>query len=156
MPEIAVLALGNQYFGDDSVGILIARMLRDKLPPSVTLMECSSAFDALMNSPDCDTIIIVDSFLSDEPGSLSIEVRERKGSEEHNFQVDPHDMDVDKLMDMLWSFKKSLRKIVFIGIGVSEIELGESVTPAVSRGMEAAVDLITQWIRDLTGEEAYP
>ena len=150
MPEIVVLGIGNQYVGDDSAGIITARTLRKKLPPSVTVMECSSPFDALMNSPDCDIMIIVDSFLSENPGSLSVEVRERIEHKEEYSMLDPHDIDVDKLMDLLWLFKKSLKRIIFIGIGINKIELGESISPAVSYGIDLAVNLIVSEINRLS------
>ncbi|RZN58981.1 MAG: hypothetical protein DSO07_04570 [Thermoproteota archaeon] len=153
MPDIVVLGIGNQYAGNDSAGVIVARMLREKLPPSITVMECSSAFDALMNSPDCSVMIIVDSFLSENPGSLLIETRERKNEEYETFQIDPHDIDVDKLLNLLWFFKKSLKKILFIGIGVNEIDLGENIAPAVSNGIDVAVSLIMNEINRLNEEQ---
>jgi hydrogenase maturation protease len=152
MPDIVVLGIGNQYAGNDSAGVIVARMLREKLPPSITVMECSSAFDALMNSPDCSVMIVVDSFLSENPGSLLIETRERKNEEYETFQIDPHDIDVDKLLNLLWLFKKSLKKILFIGIGVNEIDLGEGIASAVSSGIDLAVNLIMSEIGKLSGE----
>jgi Ni,Fe-hydrogenase maturation factor len=33
MPDIVVLGIGNQYAGNDSAGVIVARILREKLPP---------------------------------------------------------------------------------------------------------------------------
>ena len=153
MPEIVVLGIGNDYIGNDSIGVIVARKLRERLPSSVTVMECPSAFDALMNSPDCDIMIIIDSFLSEEPGSLLVEIHERIDEEGHGAsQVDPHGIDVDKLMDLIWFFKKSLKKIVFIGVGVDKVDLSEGIAPTVSHGIELAVDLIVNEISKLSRE----
>jgi hydrogenase maturation protease len=67
-----IIGIGNEYRGDDGLGLIVARNFRKKRLPRVTLLEFSGDLTALGEEwQGAETVILVDAVASGrEPGTI--------------------------------------------------------------------------------------
>jgi hydrogenase maturation protease len=67
-----IIGVGNEYRGDDAVGLIVARRLKERLGDSVTILEQSGDGAALMEAwRGAETVIIIDAVMSGAaPGTI--------------------------------------------------------------------------------------
>jgi hydrogenase maturation protease len=71
-PLPLIIGIGNEYRGDDAVGLIVARRLKDRLADSVTVIEQSGDGAALIEAwRDAQTVIVIDATVSGAaPGTI--------------------------------------------------------------------------------------
>lgn len=75
---LVILGLGNDLLGDDGIGLLVARSIRDGGSPDVSIRTSSqSGLYLLEDLQGFEDVIVVDSVAGDHPGA----VRELHGAE---------------------------------------------------------------------------
>ena len=69
---ILVIGIGNEYRGDDGLGLIVARRLRERHLPKVTIMEIGGDLTVLGETwQGAETVILVDAVASGrEPGTI--------------------------------------------------------------------------------------
>src|SRR5262245_55962910 len=67
-----IIGIGNEYRGDDAVGLIVARQLKERLADSVMVLEQSGDGAALIEaSRGAEAVIIIDAVMSDAaPGKI--------------------------------------------------------------------------------------
>src|SRR5262249_46565971 len=67
-----IIGIGNEYRGDDAVGLIVARRLKVRLADSAIVIEQSGDGAALMEAwRDAETVIIIDAMMSGAaPGTI--------------------------------------------------------------------------------------
>lgn len=73
MTRRLVLALGNDILGDDGVGLIAARRLRDEVPPGVEVEETATGgLDLLDFLEGCDQALLLDAVITGRrpPGTV--------------------------------------------------------------------------------------
>ncbi|HID50757.1 MAG TPA: hydrogenase maturation protease, partial [Anaerolineae bacterium] len=61
MSKMLVIGVGNIFRGDDSVGLVVARRVREAAPPDVVVLEQSGEGAALMEAwREAEFVILVD------------------------------------------------------------------------------------------------
>ena len=72
LQKVLVVGIGSEYRNDDSVGLVVAREIHEKLFPSVTVKEESGEGAALMEAwQGYETVILVDAISSGaKPGTI--------------------------------------------------------------------------------------
>ena len=70
--RVLVVGIGNPDRGDDGFGPIVARSLRDRVPPEVRILECSGDILAMIDDWNSfSTVVIVDAMASiGEPGRI--------------------------------------------------------------------------------------
>jgi len=134
-----LLGLGNPILCDDSVGIRVAEVIRDRCP-KIEMLEASAAgFRIADQLIGYDKIILIDAI---QTGSAAAGTLHRFTPEDfrstHNFNS-PHDMNLFEALDILEQYGASLpSEIVIYGIEVSDIQtFSESCTPDVAQAIPA-------------------
>jgi hydrogenase maturation protease len=71
-PRLKVIGVGNAWRGDDAVGLLVARRLREDPVPQVSIVECRGTVTAVLEAwKDATGVIVVDAVASgSRPGSI--------------------------------------------------------------------------------------
>ena len=68
LQKVLVVGIGNEYRGDDGIGVVIARKIREKCPSSVCVKEESGEGAALMEAwRGYESVILVDAVSSGSP-----------------------------------------------------------------------------------------
>ena len=70
--EVLVIGVGNDYRGDDAVGLIVARRIREMNLPQVQVIESDGEFTRLMESwKDAESVILIDAVQSGvAPGTI--------------------------------------------------------------------------------------
>jgi hydrogenase maturation protease len=71
-PRLKVIGVGNAWRGDDAVGLLVIRHLKEDLLPQVEIAECRGTVTAVREAwKDADGVIVVDAVVSSSrPGTI--------------------------------------------------------------------------------------
>jgi hydrogenase maturation protease len=71
-PRLKVIGVGNEWRGDDAVGLLVVRRLKADQPPEVSIAECRGTVTAVREAwKDAAGVIVVDAVVSGgRPGSI--------------------------------------------------------------------------------------
>lgn len=72
MAQFLVIGVGNDYRGDDGVGRIVARELRQRSPRTIAILEATGEGAALLESwKGADTVILIDAVASGAyPGTI--------------------------------------------------------------------------------------
>src|SRR5574341_563487 len=72
MTQFLVIGVGNDYRGDDGVGRMVARELRQRSPRTIAILETTGEGAALLESwKGADTVILIDAVASGAyPGTI--------------------------------------------------------------------------------------
>jgi hydrogenase maturation protease len=66
--EVLIIAVGNEYRGDDAVGLALARALQNEPPPGATIVEQSGDGTALLDAwRGARAVIVLDAVAAGEP-----------------------------------------------------------------------------------------
>ena len=67
-PRLKVIGVGNEWRGDDAVGLLVARRLKEDQLPQVEIAECRGTLTAVREAwKDAAGVIVVDAVVSGGP-----------------------------------------------------------------------------------------
>jgi hydrogenase maturation protease len=67
-PRLKVIGVGNEWRGDDAVGLLVARRLKEDQLPQVEVAECRGTLTAVREAwKDAAGVIVVDAVVSGAP-----------------------------------------------------------------------------------------
>jgi hydrogenase maturation protease len=71
-PRLKVIGVGNEWRGDDAVGLLVARRLKADQLPEVSIAECRGTVTVVREAwKDADMVIVVDAVVSGgRPGAI--------------------------------------------------------------------------------------
>lgn len=146
MGTIRVIGVGNAWRGDDGVGLLAARRLRERLGPSVEVVDAEDDGLALLDLMEgVDHVILIDAVKGG--GRPGMAVRLDLSAESRWGTVVPcstHAMGVAYAIDLARALGRLPKQIVLYGIEVESVESGASISGAVSEGLEVVVEQVTQ------------
>jgi len=143
-----VIGIGNAYRGDDAVGLVVARQLRELAPAGVQVLDHGGEGADLMETwRDARAVILIDAAHSGaRPGTLHrIDCRLEPlapsmfGDSTHAFSV----AEAIELSRVLGQLPGSL--IVF-GIEGKDYRLGTELSPAVRQAVPQVVDAVIKEI----------
>lgn len=143
---IRVIGVGNVWRGDDVVGLLAARRLREKLGPSVEVIDAEGDGLALLDLMEgVDHVILIDAVKGKgRPGAT---VRLDLSAESCWGTVVPcstHAMGVADAIDLVRALGRLPKQIVLYGIEIESVDPGASLTAAVREGLDIVVEQVTQ------------
>ena len=147
-----IIGLGNTILTDDGVGVYAARELQKRLGDAVDIIETETAGFSLMELlTGWDRVILIDSIQFDDlaPGTV--------------VRIDPQDLrtslrlrsvhEIDLPTVLALGRRLGLPMPQHVRIVAIQAEdaltVGESLTPAVERGMNEAIALILEELRGI-------
>lgn len=142
-----MIGIGTQR-GDDAAGLAVADGLRRRaLPAGVDVADCARpALDLLDPLSDCDAVVIVDAMQSgDAPGRvrrvpLEI-VRARRGHSSHG-------LGVAEALQLAAALGRCPKRVEIVAIEAGDAREG-ALSPAVARGVDAAIDEVLALLGEL-------
>jgi hydrogenase maturation protease len=150
---IRVIGVGNVWRGDDAVGLLVARRLRERLGPSVEVIEAEGDGLALLDLIEgIDHVILIDAVKGGgQPGTT---VRLDLSTESCWGTVAPcstHAMGVADAIDLARTLGRLPKQIILYGIEIKSVDSGASLTEVVRKGLDIVVE---QVYREVRGHDA--
>ena len=146
--NVLVIGVGNEFRGDDAVGVLVARRLGERNLPGVKVIEQNGEGAALITVWEgAETVFLIDAAQSGaEPGTI----HRFEGHEERlpsdPFHFSSHAFGVNEAIEIGRSLGKLPAKLIVYGIEGGDFEIGSGISPRVQEAVDSVVHSLLQEI----------
>ena len=147
-PGIKIIGVGNEYRGDDAVGILIARRLVSMLPNTVAVIEHSGDGATLMDQWRCaELVIIVDAAKSGAPVGTIHRLNPNKDIIPSDFfHHSSHAFAVAEAVEVARRLGLLPSELLIFGLEGTDYDAGSPLSPAVEQALTALTDEIVSLV----------
>lgn len=144
--DILVIGVGNDRRGDDAVGLLVARRLRQRRCPGVSVVEAQGESTRLLDLwAGATRVYLVDAVVSGAPagsvlrlgGPAPIPAASR-------FHCSTHGLDLTAAIELARALNRLPQKLVIYGIEGAAFTMGAAISPEAQRGAAKAVAAILE------------
>jgi hydrogenase maturation protease len=136
-----IIGIGNEYRGDDAVGLIVARRLRGRLSDSVKVLEQTGDGAALMEAWRCaETVIVIDAVASGAaPGAIHRFDANTRPIPKNAFRCSTHAFGVAEAIELSRALGEFPRSLVVYGIEGKNFAAGVGLSPEVEKAACEAV-----------------
>ncbi len=148
-PRAVVIGIGSVLGGDDAVGLLVARCIKERLPENAVSVEMTGDSTILVDHFEAaETAVIVDAVRSaGRPGTVHRidgitldSLRSFRGRT-------THDLDLVKAIELARALSRVPGRLVIFGVEGKNFTRGEEISPEVERAIPEIVDRILDELR---------
>jgi hydrogenase maturation protease len=138
---LVVIGVGNLYRRDDSIGLLIARRVREGVPPGIPVLEESGEGAALMEAwRGAETVILCDAVRSGaEPGTIHHLEADQQPIPAGFFNYSTHAFSVAEAVEMARALGELPPRLIIYGIEGADFTAGTELSPAVERAAHTVI-----------------
>ena len=159
--RVLVIGYGNSLRSDDGVGWHVAMRLCDD--PRLTACEVLARHqltpELALDLGEASLVILIDADVGVAPGAISVrrltgEPGARNGARGMGTidrSPSTHHVDAGELLALAGELGGHVPEAVVIGVGVADLELGESLSPAVGAALPDVADLVLGLVADHQG-----
>ena len=147
--QIKVIGVGNEWRGDDAVGLLVARSLKEDRLPRVRIFECLGTVSDIQDAwKDAAGVIVVDAVVSGgAPGAIYRFDAHGEGLPvELSRSPSSHGWGVAEALALGKVFQELPPFLIIYGIAGKNFEPGRGLSPEVTAAVPEAVRRIKQEI----------
>ena len=147
-PRIVVIGVGNEYRGDDGVGIVIARCLRRKFPAEIKIIEASGEGVSLRDAwQGATSVVLLDAARSGAPPGTIHRFDANTGPIPSAFlNYSTHAFSVAEAIELSRVLHELPPHLIVYGIEGSDFEPSVGLSPTVE---EAVASVIAQVVHDV-------
>jgi len=152
--SVVVMGVGNVHRGDDGVGILVTRLVRERLAGQVRTVELTGEPLAMLDSwREADQVFIVDAIQSGDrsPGQVYRFDVHKASVPAREFCHSTHALSVAQVIELARSLGTLPPFVVVYGIEGANFVLGQSLSPEVEAGAQEVADRIVGEILTIAG-----
>lgn len=144
--QALVIGVGNQYRGDDAVGLVVAERLKQLQLPNVSVTLCPGGGLDLMDAwQNAQSVIIVDAVRSNEVAGSVVRVSHEDLDRLNNVgTVSSHGFGVVEAVSMATALGILPAKLVIYGIEAQHFEPGTVMSPDVAAAVDQVVQIIAE------------
>jgi len=141
-----VIGIGNVYRGDDGIGIITARKIRDLHPSETEVKEESGEGASLLEAlKDARNVILVDaSVSSDSPGTIHRFDASRRPIPSRFFHYSTHAFSIAEAIELARTLNQLPPRLIVYAIEGKDFSPGTEVSPEVLKASDKAVPRIIQ------------
>lgn len=148
MAAIRIIGIGNLFRGDDAVGLLAARRLRERLDSSVEVLEAEGDGLALLDLMEAaDQVMLIDAVKSGgHPGTtvrLDLSKESRWG---RLIPCSTHAIGIAEAIDLARTLGRLPKQVILFGIKIDSLESGAALSERVSGGLDIVVEQVLKEI----------
>jgi hydrogenase maturation protease len=162
--RVLVIGYGNALRTDDGVGWHAARLLAGdpRLADVVVVAEHQLTPELAFDLSLASLVVLLDATTETPPGTVTVRsITEPGAAAGGDAGVPPgassHHVDPELLLVLARQLYGSAPEAVVVSVGVSEMGLGEGLTPAVEAALPAVADIVARLVAEhdeRAGEEA--
>jgi hydrogenase maturation protease len=136
-----IIGIGNEYRGDDAVGLIVARRLKERLMDSVTVLEQGGDGASLMEAwRGAETVIVIDAVASGAaPGAIHRFDANTLPIPKNAFRCSTHAFGVAEAIELSRALDEFPRSLVIYGIEGKNFAAGVGLSPEVEKAACEAV-----------------
>lgn len=148
MAPLRIIGIGNLFRGDDAVGLLAARRLRERLDSSVAVLEAEGDGLALLDLMEAvDQVMLIDAVKSGgHPGTtirLDLSKESRWG---RLIPCSTHAIGIAEAIDLARTLGRLPTQVILFGIEIDSLESGAALSERVSGGLDIVVEQVLKEI----------
>ncbi|MBX7223548.1 MAG: hydrogenase maturation protease [Blastocatellia bacterium] len=142
--RICLIGMGQEFRGDDAVGILLARRLKNRLGTQVQVIEaCPDGASLLCYFTEFEVVLIVDAVTSGAPaGTIHILDGRTEAIPNAWFQVSTHTVSLPEAIQLATVLGQLPRRLRIWGIEGAGFDVGSELSLPVAQVMSKVEDLI--------------
>jgi hydrogenase maturation protease len=132
-----VIGIGNAWQGDDAAGLAAARLLRERAPDGVTVLELEGEPVSLVEALEgADEAFLVDAVRSgSEPGTVHRIDATGEPVPATLSAASTHTLGVGEAIELARALGRLPRRVVLYGIEAQSLSAGQELTPAVAQAV---------------------
>jgi hydrogenase maturation protease len=143
-----IIGIGNEYRGDDAVGLIAARLLKERLADSAIVIEQSGDGAALMEAwRGAEAVVIIDAATSGAtPGTVHRFDASAQPLPNDDFRCSTHAFGVAEAIELARALARLPRSLIVYGIEGKNFAAGVGLSPEVEEAVsEVARRLLTEF-----------
>jgi hydrogenase maturation protease len=155
-PRLKVIGVGNEWRGDDAVGLLVVRRLKADPRPEVSFAECRGTVTAVREAwKNAAAVIVVDAVVSGgRPGTIyRFDARDGEVPVQLSRSPSSHGWGVAEALALGQVFQDLPPCLIFFGIEGRNFGPGQEVSQEVEAAIPEAVRRIRREIQAWLGRE---
>jgi len=147
-PRMLILGVGNDYRGDDAVGLIVARRLREQLPDDIQIIEQSGEGATLIESwKNATQAILIDAVQSGATaGTVFRFAAHQQSIPTKFFRYSTHAFSVAEAIELARALNQLPTMLIVYGIEGKNFAAGVGLSPEVDKVIPEVVDRI---VRDI-------
>jgi hydrogenase maturation protease len=147
---IVVIGVGNEYRGDDAVGLVVVRKLKGKNLPDVRVMEASGEGAALLEHwKNEDVVILIDAVHSGaEPGTIHRLDAHAQPIPIEFFRYSTHAFSVVEAIELARALNQLPPRLIVYGIESENFEAGVGLSLKVEKAAQKVMKCVAQEVLD--------
>ena len=125
-----VIGIGNEFRSDDSIGIVLSRKLKEKLPSSVKVVECGTGGVELLEIwKDYNSVFIIDAASSGKaPGTISRFDLNKETLPQNAFNYSSHSFSISETVKLARKLNRLPTRLIIYGIEGKIFEQGTGLS----------------------------
>lgn len=148
MAAIRIIGIGNLFRGDDAVGLLAARRLRERVDSSVEVLEAEGDGLALLDLMEgADQVMLIDAVKSGgHPGTtvrLDLSKESRWGK---LVPCSTHAIGIAEAIDLARTLGRLPKQVILYGIEIDSLEPGAALSESVRGALDIVVEQVVKEI----------
>lgn len=151
---VQVIGIGNEYRGDDALGLIVARKLAERKLAGIEIIEAGGeGTDLIELMKDATVAILVDAAHSGAAAGTILRFEMENSPLPRNFSAhSTHAFGIAEALELARALKQLPPRLIVFGIEGQNFELGSKMTQEIRMGIEHAVDMISSEISNLRSE----
>ena len=149
MPEstcssVLVIGVGNETRGDDAVGLIVSRKLKEKLSQDVAVEENGDGTRLVERWSGFNITILIDAVRSGtEQGRIHRFEAHKSPLPASLFQYSTHAFGVPQVIELARALNRLPKRLIVYGIEGKCFDQGASLSPMVERAAQELVESLT-------------
>lgn len=125
-----IIGIGNEFRSDDSIGIVLSRKLKEKLPFSVKVAECSGAGIELLEIwKDYNSVFIIDAASSKSlPGTIFRFDVNKETLPRNTFNYSSHSFSLAETVELARKLNRLPQRLTIYGVEGKIFEQGNGLS----------------------------
>ncbi len=150
--SVVVIGVGNAWAGDDAAGVLVARIVRDRAPGDLVVVEHEGEPTALLEAwADAGLAIVVDATSSGgTPGAVNVFVATDEPLPARLTGTSTHAFGLAEAIELGRALGRLPARLLVVGIEGADFAAGAAPSAAVSGALQPAAEQVLE----LAGEAA--
>lgn len=147
--EALIIGIGNEYRGDDGIGLLVARRLRETLSGPVKIVEQSGEGAALMDAwKDFQNVVLIDAVQSGaEPGTIFRFEAHQRSIPAQFFHYSTHVFSVAEAIELARALNQLPLRLIVYGVEGKNFAASVELSPEVDKITPEVVERVIQEIQ---------
>jgi hydrogenase maturation protease len=143
-PRVLVIGMGNEHRGDDAVGLIVARRLKQELTDDATVLEASGEGTALIAAwKGADAVVLIDAARSGgEPGTLYRLEAHTQPIPVSFLHCSTHAISAADAIELARALGEIPPQLIVYGIESKSFEAGAGLSPEAEKAAQEVVSLV--------------